>query len=314
MNRRQFVKGLGLSVAMMGMSRGSFPSSLAKSPQISITMDDFNVFDAPLLSGAARNQAILDSLNQFKLRAAMFVAGKFVDNEKNMPLLRAWNQQKHLIGNHTYSHRYYPNIKFEEYTQDILRNEALLKVLPRYRRFFRFPFLKEGKTVEQRDRMRAFLKERGYRNGHVTIDASDWYVDDRLRKKLKDDPKTDTKPYKDFYLNHLWERATYYDELSRKVLGRSVRHTLLVHHNVLNGLFLGDVLQMFKNKGWKLIDAKKLLAIQSFLPNRELRPQGKASSGRWRKRAESLKTFCGIRAKTAITRNLKWMRLACNPF
>jgi hypothetical protein len=275
MNRRQFVKGLGLSLAMLEMSRAAF-SSLARNPQISITMDDFNVFDTPVLSGAARNQAILDALHQFKLRAAMFVAGKYVDNEKNMPLLREWNLQKHLIGNHTYSHKYYPNIKFEEYTGDILRNEALLQTLPGFRRFFRFPFLKEGKTAEQRERMRAFLKERGYRNGHVTIDASDWYVDDRLRKRLKEDLKADVKPYKDFYLNHLWERATYYDELSRKVLGRSVKHTLLVHHNVLNGLFLGDVLQMFKSKGWKLIDAEEAFTDPVFSSEPRIAPAGES--------------------------------------
>jgi peptidoglycan-N-acetylglucosamine deacetylase len=275
MNRRQFVKSLSLSLAMMGMSRTAF-SSLANGPQIAITMDDFNVFDTPLLSGAARNQAILDALSQFKIKAAMFVAGKFVDNEKNMPLLRAWNAPKHLIGNHTFSHRYYPNIKFEEYVQDILRNETLLKTLSRYRRFFRFPFLKEGKTAEQRDRMRAFLKERGYRNGHVTIDASDWYVDDRLRTRLKSDPKAEVKPYRDFYLNHLWERATYYDDLSRKVLGRSVKHTLLVHHNVLNGLFLGDVLQMFKNKGWKLIDAEEAFTDPVFSSEPQIAPAGES--------------------------------------
>jgi peptidoglycan/xylan/chitin deacetylase (PgdA/CDA1 family) len=275
MNRRQFVKGLAFSLAMLEMRGTAFPTP-ARNPQISITMDDFNVFDTPLLSGAARNQAILDALHQFKLKAAMFVAGKFVDNEKNMPLLGEWNRQKHLIGNHTYSHRYYPNIKFEEYTADILRNETLLQTLPRYKRFFRFPFLKEGKTAEQRDRMRAFLKERGYRNGHVTIDASDWYVDDRLRKKLKDDPKADVKPYRDFYLKHLWERASYYDELSRKVLGRSVRHTLLVHHNVLNGLFLGDVLQMFKSKGWKLIDAEEAFTDPVFSSEPQIAPAGES--------------------------------------
>ena len=275
MNRRHFVKSLSLSLMMLGTSRTAF-SSLAKNPQISITMDDFNVFDVPAMSGAARNQAILDALSKFKLKAAMFVSGKFVDNEKNMPLLRAWDAQKHLIGNHTYSHRYYPNIKFEEYAQDILRNEALLKALPRYRRLFRFPFLKEGKTSEQRDRMRAFLKERGYKNGHVTIDASDWYVDERLRKKLKEDPRADTRPYRDFYLNHLWERATYYDELSRKTLGRSVKHTLLIHHNVLNGLFLGDVLQMFKSKGWKLIDADEAFTDSVFASEPRIAPAGES--------------------------------------
>ncbi|MDT4895241.1 MAG: peptidoglycan-N-acetylglucosamine deacetylase [Acidobacteriota bacterium] len=260
---------------MLGMGRTALLSADQK-PRIAITMDDFNVFDTPALSGTARNQAILDALRQFNLRAAMFVAGKYADNEKNLALLHAWNAQKHLIGNHTYSHRYYPNIKFEEYTQDILRNETLLKQFPHYRRFFRFPYLQEGKTVEQRDRMRAFLKERGYRNGHVTVDASDWYVDDRLRKRLKDDPKADVKPYRDFYLNHLWERATYYDELSRKTLGRSVRHTLLVHHNVLNGLFLGDVLHMFKSKGWKLIDAGEAFTDPVFSAEPQILPAGQS--------------------------------------
>jgi hypothetical protein len=124
--------------------------------------------------------------------------------------------------------------------------------------------------------MRAFLKERGYRNGHVTIDASDWYVDDRLRKRLKDNPNADVKPYRDFYLNHLWERATYYDELSRKTMGRSVRHTLLVHHNVLNGLFLGDVLQMFKSKGWKLIDADEAFNDAIFSAEPQFLPAGQS--------------------------------------
>jgi peptidoglycan-N-acetylglucosamine deacetylase len=276
MNRRQFVKGIGLSLAALGICETTIVSAAAGKPQVSITMDDFNVFDIPQLSGAARNQAILDALRQFNLRAAMFVAGKFVDDEKNMALLKAWNADKHLIGNHTYSHRYYPNIKFEEYADDILRNEALLKDLPRYRKLFRFPFLKEGKTAEQRDRMRAFLRERGYRNGHVTIDASDWYVDDRLRKKLKADPQADVKPYREFYLKHIWDRATYYDELSRKVLGRSVKHTLLVHHNVLNGLFLGDVLQMFKGRGWELIDAEAAFKDPVFSSEPRIAPAGES--------------------------------------
>jgi len=42
--------------------------------------------------------------------------------------------------------------------------------------------------------------------------------------------------YKDYYLNHLWERAMFYDGLSRKVLKRSVKHTLLIHYNLLNEL------------------------------------------------------------------------------
>lgn len=34
-----------------------------------------------------------------------------------------------------------------------------------------------------------------------------------------------------------------------------MKHTLLVHFNLLNALFLGDLIQMFQRNGWKVIDA-----------------------------------------------------------
>ena len=257
MKRREFAKNIGLFVAALSVSRKAGFASRAKQPQVAVTMDDFNIYDTSTLSGEARNQAILDALHQSKLQAAAFVAGKYIDNEKNLALLRLWNERGHIIANHTYSHGSYPDADFTNYTQDILRNEALLKQFSRFRQFLRFPYLREGNTVEQRDKMRAFLRARGYSNGHVTIDNSDWYVDGRLCARLKNNPEANVAPYRDFYLQHIWARASYYDDLSRKVLGRSVRHTLLLHHNVLNGLFLADLLHMFQRKGWQLINAEE---------------------------------------------------------
>jgi len=257
MDRREFVKNVGLCVAAFGVNGKICFASAGKQPQVAVTMDDFNIYDAPTMSGEARNQAILDALRRHNLKAAGFVAGKYVDTEKNLPLLRSWDERRHMIANHTYSHANYADADFGKYTQDILRNEALLKQFSHFRKFLRFPYLKEGRTIEQRDKMRAFLKEQGYRNGHVTIDNSDWYIDGRLRARLKNDPKADVTLYRDFYLSHIWERASYYDDLSNRTLGRSVRHTLLIHHNVLNGMFLGDLLQMFVRKGWKLIHAEE---------------------------------------------------------
>jgi peptidoglycan/xylan/chitin deacetylase (PgdA/CDA1 family) len=276
MNRRQFAKALGMCVIALGAGRATSSSSAGAQPEIAITMDDFNIYDTPALSGAARNQQILDALDKYKIKAGLFVNGKYLTDEKHLALLRLWDERGHMIANHTYSHRYYPRADFQEFTQDILRNEALLKQFSHYRKYFRFPYLKEGNTAEQRDRMRAFLSEHGYRNGHVTVDASDWYVDGRLGERLKNNPKADTIPYREFYLSHLWERAAYYDDLARKVLGHTIRHTLLVHHNVLNGMFLGDVLQMFKRKGWKLISAEKAYADPVFASAPSIAPAGES--------------------------------------
>ena len=276
MNRREFTRSVGLFAAAVGLGGTSALASAAGRPEVAVTLDDFALFDTPVLSAEARNRAILDALAKQKIKAAMFVTGKNVDDEKKLPLVRMWDERGHLIGNHTYSHKFFHNADFEEYAKDILRNEALLKQFPRYRKFLRFPFLKEGKTAEQRDRMRAFMREHGYRNGHVTIDASDWYVDQRMRDRLKANPKADLSPYRDFYLEHVWERSVFYEDLARKVLGRGVRHTLLLHHNVLNGLFLGDLLRMYERKGWKLIDAERAFADPVFNSAPNIVPAGES--------------------------------------
>ena len=277
MNRRQFTKNVGMCVAALGTAGTNSFASVNAQPQVAITIDDFNLYDTSTLSAAARNRSILDALRHHSdLKAALFVTGKYVDGKANAQALRLWNEAGHMIGNHTYSHWYYSDADFQKYTHDILRAERLLRGLPRYKFFFRFPFLKEGNTAGQRNRMRTFLKERGYRNGHVTIDASDWYVDNRLRERLKVNPTADAAPYRDFYLNHIWDRATYYDDLARKALGRSVKHTLLLHHNVLNGLFLGDILRMFTRKGWKLIDAEEAFADSVFSITPNITPAGES--------------------------------------
>jgi peptidoglycan/xylan/chitin deacetylase (PgdA/CDA1 family) len=276
MNRRQFIGALGTGVLALGLDKSRLFSATKESPQVAITLDDFNWFDAPRMTAEARNRGLLDALDAHSMQAAMFVCGKYVDNETGQKLLSAWDKEGHIIGNHSYSHLYYPKVSFERFSEDLLKGESIINQHPRFRKLFRFPFLKEGETKEKRDGMRAFLKAHGYRTGHVTIDASDWYVDERLRARLAKNPDADITPYRDYYLSHIWERSLFYEDLSRKVLGRGVKHTLLLHHNVLNGFFLGDLMSMFKEKGWKLIKAEEAFHDPIFSSAPDILPAGES--------------------------------------
>ncbi len=278
MNRREFSKSIALAAVAAGAGRISFGSTKDQ-PEISITMDDFNWDKNLRLDPDQRNRALLEALgSRGNLKAALFVKGKNADSEKGKALLAEWDRAGHIIANHSYSHQEYNSTKIDAgaFTADILKCEEVIKTYPRFQKIFRFPYLKEGETAAKRDAVRAFLKQHGYRNGHVTIDASDWAVEDRLNKRLTKEPSADVKPYRDFYLDHMWERATYYDDLSRKVLGRSVKHTILMHYNLLNALFLGDLLDMFKSQGWKLIDAEEAFKDSVFKSNPEIVPAGES--------------------------------------
>jgi peptidoglycan-N-acetylglucosamine deacetylase len=274
MNRRNFIETLGLGVAAVGMTKMSAAQDKKARPQVSITLDDPDVDETPLLSPDERDAAIRVALRKHSdLKAALFVSGRKVDSEDGRRLLKAWDDAGHIIGNHSYSHSYYPSAKitFEQYAEDIVKVENLLKDYRNFQnsKLMRFPYLKEGDTLEKRDKMRTFLKERGYKMGYATIDTSEWYIDDRLRERLKRDPKADLAPYRKFFLDHIWERTVYYDELAQRVLNRSIKHTLLAHHSLVVALFLDDLLQMFVNKGWQLIDAQDAFTdpVFSRLPN-----------------------------------------------
>ena len=134
----------------------------------------------------------------------------------------------------------------------------------------------EGQTRELRDRFRSVLAKHGYRNGAVTIDALDWYYNQRLLTRLEAKRVFDVTLYRQPYLDHIWDRAQFYDRLSRDVLGHSVPHTLLIHYNLLNSFFLGDLLAMFRSKGWGVIDAEEAFSDKVFTRQPDTTPAGES--------------------------------------
>ena len=278
MNRRRFVWTLGAGLAAAGVA-GAQERKATDAPELAVTIDDINTNESPKVSAEDRHKRLREALDFRKIKTALFICGKRVDSEEGRRLLQAWDADGHLISNHTYTHPFYHSSKltFEEFSQDAARGETVIKEFKNFTKLFRYPYLKEGNTPEKRDRMRAYLREHGYRMGYVTIDASDWYVDQRMVARIKAGAKTsDLFDYKDFYFEHIWERASFYADLARRVTGRNVRHTLLLHDNLLNSYFLGDLLGMFVQKGWKLIDAARAFDDPIYNARPEIVPAGES--------------------------------------
>jgi peptidoglycan/xylan/chitin deacetylase (PgdA/CDA1 family) len=212
------------------------------------------------------------------LKSVLFVAGAKVDSPAGMVQVRAWGEAGHWVANHTYSHRALdnPTIPLAAFQADVMRDHALLAEVPGFVRLFRFPYLHEGTTADKRDGARAFLRAAGYRLGTVTIDASDWYYDLRYRNWGQAHPGADPAPYRQAYLEHLWDRAQYYEELGKRVVGRSVKHTLLLHTNRINANFLPDVIRMFGAKGWKVIDAAEAFTDPILQSQPDVLPAGQS--------------------------------------
>ncbi|KXX66697.1 polysaccharide deacetylase family protein [Flammeovirga sp. SJP92] len=226
-------------------------------PTISFTFDDGNTSNQGNFKFEDWNDMILSTLDSANLKAIFFVKTRGMSSDKGKYLLESWDKRGHKIANHTHSHPFFNSndINAEDFTNELLKADDLIKNYKNYVKLFRFPYLKEGNSQTEIDSIRQILKDNGYRNGYVTIDASDWYIDSRLRKRLKENAQADINDFKAFYLEHLFDRANYYEQLSFELTGRHISHTLLLHHNLAAALFLDDLIAMFKSKGWNIISA-----------------------------------------------------------
>lgn len=228
-------------------------------PKISLSFDDGMVVDRPGYALREWNEMLLNKLEQNNVQSILFVAGYNKFDEKGTYVLQSWNDHGHLIANHTTNHPNYNSDAWpaERFKKELLSNDSLIKRYSNYVKRFRFPYLKEGNTQEKVDSFRTFMKDMGYRNGYVTIDASDWYIDNRLVERLRKDPQADITAYRNFYLQHIWERAQFYEKLSYELNGRHINHTLLLHHNLAAALFIDDLIQMFQENGWTFVSAEE---------------------------------------------------------
>lgn len=239
-------------------------ATVASAAPVAITLDDGpQLAPMPRLDAAARNAAMLAALACHRVSAALFVtAGHGAQTPEGLALARAWGTAGHRLGNHTVTHLDLnsPDVTLAQYQAELLACDALIAPLPGYRKWFRFTFLREGNTPDKRDGMRQFLQQQGYRNASVTLDTSDWRLDALLRKTLERDPAADIEPIRRAYLDHVWQRAQAYDALAQRLQGREVPQVLLLHHNLINALWLDDVLAMFSARGWRFVTPEEAYA------------------------------------------------------
>lgn len=241
-------------------------------------MDDPSIDIGPFMTWREANRRLLDTFAQRKLKVALFVCGMRVDQPEGQKLLSDWDREGHLICNHSYSHLNFnrAEVTSERFASDFARNEPVLRPYSHRTNLFRYPGLKEGDTAAKRDSFRAFLKSHGYRNGCVTIDSSDWYVDERMRARLATDSSAGGESYRDYLISHLLDRANFYRQLALDVFGHDIHHTLLVHYRPIEALFLADVMSAFDKAGWDWINADVAYQDPVFVREPQILPAGES--------------------------------------
>jgi len=264
MHRRLFLISLAAVAACSDGGIGAAGQPHKK--RMAITMDDFLLgFDIGL-DQRTRHENILGAFDRVGHKAAGFVTGSFVTSEWGQKVVQDWIDAGHLIAGHTWTHPHANKMEIAEYMANIQKNQAYMDTLNGTADFFRFPFLDDGRDRDQQTALFEGLKQMGLRNAPVTMDSVDWFTSNRLESALKANPNTDLAPYRDYYVQMCVTLSNHWDGVAQALGFKSLPHLTLMHHNILNGHFLSDVLGALKSDGWEFIDAADALAFSAYHP------------------------------------------------
>lgn len=250
------VAALLLSVSAVGAEKPSL--------KLALTFDDLPL-NGPLPAGFKKSAFMRDTLAVFKRHRigptyGFINAGQLERDPDGALALKLWIAAGHPLANHSYSHMDLSTNSAEDFQRDVLRNEpALLLLTPEKPaakdswRWFRYPYLHEGDTLEKRHAVRGFLESGGYRIAQTTLDWEDYLWNDAYARCLVNKNTTDVAWLRESYLAAADRFLTVGLENSRRAFGRDISHVLLLHQGAFSATILPDMFALLKKRGFEIV-------------------------------------------------------------
>jgi peptidoglycan/xylan/chitin deacetylase (PgdA/CDA1 family) len=183
-------------------------------------------------------------------------------------LLSKWAGSGLDLGNHSYSHFDYNNLSCNEFTNDIIKGETILKrVLAangKEVKYFRHPFLHVGNTKEKADSLSKFLLAHGYKTAPVTIDNEDYLFAVAYKRALQKQDSVLAGKIKADFIQYIELKVKYYEKQSTALFGRNISQILLVHASKLNADCVDALAEMFRTNNYTFVSMDEVLKDEAY--------------------------------------------------
>ena len=177
--------------------------------------------------------------------------------------LQIWVDGGHPLANHTYTHLDLTKNSAEDFQREIRRNEPALALLMPVNgklsraghdwRWFRYPYLHEGDTLEKRRAIRAFLSSNGYRIAQTTLDFGDYYWNSAYARCWMRKDEASIQWLKESYRTAAREQTRLQVQYSRTVFGRDIHHVMLLHLGAFSSHILPDLFKILDEEGFEIV-------------------------------------------------------------
>ena len=216
-----------------------------------------------LLSALRRHQVpAIGFVNEGKLH----IDGRLDD--RRVALLQRWIDDDLELGNHGYAHLDLHRVPAEQFTADIERGDpvtrGLLKKAGREPRFFRHPFLHTGRSADARATVQGYLDKKRLRVAPVSVDNYDYVFAAAYDRSVDAREDAWVSRIVATYVNYMLAMVAYYEEQSQKIVGRDVRHVLLLHANALNARAFDDLARRLKARGYTFVTLERALQDSAY--------------------------------------------------
>ena len=253
---------------------------------------------------------LMTSLKQAEVPAIGFVNdGKLYAHETLRPerllMLENWLDAGFELANHTAWHSDLHEIGVSAYENDILQGERSLRPLLAKRgltpKWFRHPFLRTGRSPEDKTRITDFLAKHGYRTAPVTINSSEWIYALAYRNALTNgNDSAKLAKLRNEYIVYMLAKLDYYERRSSDLLGYRVPQILMVHANELNADSITDLVIAIRGRGYRFVTLDEAVADRAYLrPDGYVGELGTSWIHRWAKAENRPETFFHGAPRTA---------------
>ena len=248
--------------ALLLASCATVPPQSAVQPEIAITIDDLPVH-APFPPGVTPNEVndqMIAALKAAGVPAIGFVNGVGVEQHpETIQALRDWRSAGFVLGNHTWSHPFLSKLSLAEWEDELTKNEPLLAPLDGNTdwRWFRYPFLDEGKDEAQNIAARQILAKHGYRIADVTIGWGDWAFTPAWARCNAAHDAAAISQLERMYLDAAKQNISITRESAHLLYGRDIPYVLLMHVSAMSARMMPRVIQLYRDAGFHFVSIEQ---------------------------------------------------------
>jgi peptidoglycan/xylan/chitin deacetylase (PgdA/CDA1 family) len=230
--------------------------------KVALTFDDLPI-NGQVPTGVTLTRITRDTvavLKKHRIPASYgFINARMLEGDPDgAEALKAWVAAGHPVGNHTYTHIDLTRNPLEDFQRNILQNEPALQLLTPAGskhdwRWFRYPFLHEGDTLEKRRAVRAFLAANGYRIAQTTLDWEDYIWNSSYARCLDRKDSASIEWLVESYRTAARDFMRFQRANSRAIFGRDIHHVMLLHLGAFSARILPELFELLDEEGYDVV-------------------------------------------------------------